>query len=937
LFIVFILSIFVHHNIVSVRSQCLEDQSSLLLQIFDDFSTVKLSTWNSSTDCCSWGGVTCNFNGHVIGLDLSGEGISGVINDSSALFGLHYLQHLNLASNNFQGQEMPTKFNKFANLSYLDLSFSGFIGHIPMEISNLTNLVILDLSDYHHYNQSLTMELLDLRMLVQNLSKLTQLYLDGVRISSKGNEWSRAFSSPFPNLRELSLRGCQLSGPIDSSLLNLRSLSVLYLGGNNLSSPVPEFLAKFSNLSSLMLYESNLHGTVPEKIFHMPSLKTLVLSHNDQLHGLLPEFYHNGSLQELDISYSSFSGIIPSSIGNLQYLESLYLAHNNFTGAIPSFTSLKRLTGLYLGGNKLNGSLSSTNWEELSNLKYLYLTGNSFSEEIPSSLFSASGLLQVDLSHNKFTGLQNDFLNLSSSQLFYLDLSCNQIHGRFPSWIWEMRNLKWLNVSHNFLVEVGKSPLFSKLLIVDFHANQIQGEIQVLPPSVQYIDYSNNNFTSVIPAVLFRFLNFTHSLFLSNNNIQGSIPHSICNKFLKALDLSNNSFNGTIPKCLFESSPRLSALKLSSNKLSGPMPDKFARNCHLEYLDLSGNLLEGKISRSMGNCLRLRFLNLGKNKLNDVFPVHLMNISALQVLGLQSNQLHGSIVCREKKGSWPNLHIISIASNNFRGELPESCLQNWVSLMMVRNSSSHPLGFSSQTFDEDGSLKTYQGFNFYLSFVTTTKGKERELPKIFTEYTSLDFSRNNFQGRMPKMIGELKELRILNLSYNALTGEIPASIGKLENLDSLDLSQNNLSGKIPSELASLTFLAYGDFSYNQLVGQIPTSTQLQSFPSSYFEGNPGLCGLPLETKCSKPNPLRKEPDDHLNSRSGIEWSFISIEMGFTFGLAVVILPITFSRRWRIHYYRHVERVLFKLLPRLDPRIYKSREIKVGNLQNLRRG
>ncbi|XP_071722091.1 receptor-like protein 48 [Rutidosis leptorrhynchoides] len=186
-----------------------------------------------------------------------------------------------------------------------------------------------------------------------------------------------------------------------------------------------------------------------------------------------------------------------------------------------------------------------------------------------------------------------------------------------------------------------------------------------------------------------------------------------------------------------------------------------------------------------------------------------------------------------------------------------------------------PLGFDDFTF-RDSTLNIPYGFKvrpsyFYETYVATTKGLEMKLVKIFTDYTYIDFSSNKFEGEIPNIIGELKEVRILNLSHNALSGTIPASLGRLENLESLDLSRNILSGRIPSELASLTFLEYGDFSYNLLVGKIPTSTQLQSFTSSYFEGNLKLCGPPLKTKCSQ--PMEEGDYDDSKPRSGFEWSW----------------------------------------------------------------
>jgi hypothetical protein len=41
------------------------------------------------------------------------------------------------------------------------------------------------------------------------------------------------------------------------------------------------------------------------------------------------------------------------------------------------------------------------------------------------------------------------------------------------------------------------------------------------------------------------------------------------------------------------------------------------------------------------------------------------------------------------------------------------------------------------------------------------------------------FSSNRFEGKIPELVGSLKELHLLNLYYNALIGHIPSS---LENL-----------------------------------------------------------------------------------------------------------------------------------------------------------
>ncbi|KAL9425959.1 hypothetical protein AB3S75_032847 [Citrus x aurantiifolia] len=165
--------------------------------------------------------------------------------------------------------------------------------------------------------------------------------------------------------------------------------------------------------------------------------------------------------------------------------------------------------------------------------------------------------------------------------------------------------------------------------------------------------------------------------------------------------------------------------------------------------------------------------------------------------------------------------------------------------------------------------------------------------QILSIFTSIDFSRNNFEGPIPEEIGRLKSLYALNLSQNALTGPIPSGIGNLQQLESSDLSMNHLSGQIPTSLANISFLSFLNLSHNDLVGAIPISTQLQSFLATSFEGNKGLCGLRLNvclTNSSKALPSAPASTDE------IDWFFIAMAIGFAVGFGSVVAPLMFSRK-----------------------------------------
>ena len=131
--------------------------------------------------------------GQVIGLDLCEEFISGGLNNSS-LFKLQYLQNLNLAYNDFNSS-IPLEFDKLKNLRCLNLSNAGFHGQIPAQISHLTNLTTLDLSTSLASQHFLKLQNPNIEMILQNLTKLTELYLNGVRVSAEGKKWCHALSS----------------------------------------------------------------------------------------------------------------------------------------------------------------------------------------------------------------------------------------------------------------------------------------------------------------------------------------------------------------------------------------------------------------------------------------------------------------------------------------------------------------------------------------------------------------------------------------------------------------------------------------------------------------------------------------------------------------------------------------------------------------------
>ncbi|CAN1277006.1 Receptor-like protein 50 [Linum perenne] len=787
----------------------------------------------------------------------------------SSLSKLQSLSVIRLDSNEFSSP-IPDFFAEFRNLTVLRLSSCLLNGEFPETIFQVPSLELLDLSN----NGLLHGVLPDFP---QNHSMQTLLL--------SGTNFSGMLPASMGNLGKLSrieLEGCNFNGPVPKSMEDLTQLVYVDLASNHFTGPIPSLgLSKnlvhldlsynqlagdisaqwesFQELVFVDLRHNAFSGSIPSSLFAIPSLQKLQLSFN-QLRGWAPEFTNVTSsvLDTLDLSSNSMEGSIPRSIFELRSLKEILLSSNRFNGSVQLnwIRSLQNLTTLDLSYNNLTIDAS----------------GNSST----SSSFPQFGTLKLASSNLRmFPKLGNQ------TWLANLDLSDNNIEGILPRWILESTTLSHLNLSHNHLTGLEVPISLPRLIVLDMHDNQLQGDIPIIPSS-------------------------SFMAYVSNNSLTGAIPTSICTAaFLGVLDLSNNKLNDTIPNCLMENiNNTLAVLNLRDNKLSGNIPDRFQESCSLETLDLSKNQLEGSFPKSLSNCTSLKVLDLGNNRLSDGFPCLLESKANLRVLILRNNNFHGGLGCPHIPGNWRKLQIIDLAFNKFSGQVNSRFLTTWEAMMGVRNRMEDHIQFEPFQFTQ----LYYQD-----STTVTTKGLQLEFLKILTVFTSIDFSSNNFEGSIPETLGKFSALYVLNFSNNAFTGQIPTVLGNLSQLESLDLSNNELSGQIPQELARLTFLSALNLSNNHLAGSIPTGSQLQTFDNSSFGGNPGLCGIPLSRYCI-PQPVSAVSLG--KSGAGIQWTLLSIEFGGVFGLAAVILPAMLWPRFQNWYWPRIDSLIVRLFPRL---------------------
>ena len=291
-------------------------------------------------------------------------------------------------------------------------------------------------------------------------------------------------------------------------------------------------------------------------------------------------------------------------------------------------------------------------------------------------------------------------------------------------------------------------------------------------------------------------------------------------------------------------------------------------------------------------------------------PEFLGNLSDLRILILRENNFSGSIP--KQLCQLSNVSLIDFSGNSISGSIPP-CLQNIISPI-------NPVFIEKLSYGDIASLEYYQSVLYKQSSYDFTsevfeiqdevqfniKTHSRSYKGYLLDLmVGLDLSCNKLVGEIPKELGLLTHIHSLNLSHNQLTGTIPMQFSNLENIESLDLSYNGLSGKVPSKLIKLNYLDFFNVSYNNLSGRLPDmKAQFSTFTKESYEGNPLLCGPPLEKNCTTTSqvtdPSTKEGNDKWYDIDMISFygSSSATWMMFLLGfVAILYINPYWRRRW----------------------------------------
>ncbi|XP_066334829.1 receptor-like protein EIX2 [Miscanthus floridulus] len=879
-----------------------------------------LSSWrrdgrHDEQDCCRWRGVRCsNRTGHVHELRLGSTFPQDLVGQISlSLLALDHLEHLDLSGNDLAGPtgRLPEFLGSLKNLKYLNLSGIPFYAGVPPQLGNLSRLQYLDLSFMGGMNST------DLSWLT-HIPSIQYLYLDGVDLSTVA-DWPRVMNM-LPSLRTLHLSGCSLASANQSlPHLNLTNLEELDASLNSFHHPmVTSWFWNITSLRFLYLSYTSMYGQFPDALGDMTSLQVLDLSdiyddydyqdddknmrsmitnlknlcnlevlslESTLLYGDVAELFRNlprcspNKLQEFDLGSNHLTGMLPRWMGQFMSLVVLNLGCNYITGHVPyEVGKLSNLTHLDLKRNKLDCTITEEHFASARSLQYIDLSCNALKIEISSDWQPPSTLEYVSFASCQMGPLFPRWLQWNVS-ITYLDISSAGIADRIPQRFSDaFSNVWFMNISNNQLngtlpADMGSMSLQELYL----SSNKLTGQIPTLPPNIRTLDLSNNFLSGPLPSAT-RSANLRR-LSLFSNRLTGHIPESYCKyQQLFVLDLSNNFLEGEPPLCLGVTEC-MEFVALSNNSLSGKFPSFLQKLTNVQFLDLSRNKFSGRLPMWIGSLTSLRVILLSHNKFFGSIPMNITNLSCLQYMDLNNNKISGSLP-------------IYLSNLKF---MTNTSMMGWYNGVAIIDSHLNSLS-------------------------TVWKGQELNYGSIQrvldTSMTSIDLSSNDLTGEIPEEIVVLDELVNLNLSRNHLTGVIPKKIGEMQSLQSLDLSRNMLSGEIPATVSNLTFLSYLELSYNDLTGRIPSGVQLDTlyaeYPSMYI-GNIGLCGHPLQNKCSSE---RHAPKQGVLGRTeegyGIPFFYLGLGCGFVVGTWIAFGVLLFKRNWRIACFRLSDKLYDKV-------------------------
>ncbi|XP_006835692.1 PREDICTED: toll-like receptor 7 [Chrysochloris asiatica] len=493
------------------------------------------------------------------------------------------LRVLRLHSNSLQ--YMPKRlFQSLSKLEELDLSQNYLAKEIgdAKFLNYLPNLVQLDLS--FNYELQVYQAFMNLSHAFSSLKKLRILRIKGY---------------VFKELKSVDL----------SPLHHLPNLEVLDLGTNFIKIADLTIFKQFERLKVIDLSMNKISPSGDSSgAGFCSNIRTSVDSYGPQLLEAGHYFKYDERARSCRSKHKETPSFFPFNEHCKMYGQTLDLSKNNiFFVKSSDFQHLSFLKCLNLSGNSISQTLNGSEFQPLVKLKYLDFSNNRL-DLLHSTAFKELRNLEIlDLSSNSYyfqsEGLTH-MLNFTKNLNFLKKLMMNYNDiSTSSSWTMESNSLRTLEFRGNHLDLLWRdgdnrySQLFKHLLKLeelDISENSLSflppEVFDGMPPNLKTLSLAKNGLKTFSWGRL-HFLKHLETLDLSKNHLK-TVPERLsnCSSSIKKLILKNNQIR-SLTKYFLQDAFQLRYLDLSSNKIQIIQKTSFPENIlnNLEVLLLHHN------------------------------------------------------------------------------------------------------------------------------------------------------------------------------------------------------------------------------------------------------------------------------------------------------------------------------------------------------------